>query len=49
MSKGSLVSHHQTQHGMKKGRFGQEGDEASTDDKPMTYRMTFTAKDGTRP
>ena len=49
LSKGSLMVHHQTQHGVTKGRLGQEGDEASEGNKPSTYRMTFTAKDGPRP
>ena len=48
---------HQTQHGMKKGRLGQEGDEAAEGENPRTYimtftvkeRMTFTAKDRHRP
>ena len=49
VSKGSLVAHHQNQHGVTKGRLGQEGDEAAEGDNPSTYRMTFTANDVPRP
>ena len=49
MSKVSLVVHHQTQHGVAKGRLGQEVDEVAEDDKTRTYRMVFTAKHGPRP
>ena len=49
VSKGSLVAHHQTQHGVTKGRLGQEGDEAAEGDNPITYRMEFTAKAVPRP
>ena len=35
--------HHQTQHGVAKGRLGQEVDEVAEDDKTRTYRMVFTA------
>ena len=41
--------HHQTQHGVTKGRLGQEGDEASTGDNPRTYRMAFNKNAVPRP
>ena len=49
VSKGSLVAHHQTQHGVTKGRLEQEGDKAAEGNNPSTYRMTFNAKAVPRP
>ena len=49
MAKGSLVAHRQTQHGVAKGRLGQEGKEEAGGDEPRTYRMAFPAKAGPRP
>ena len=49
VSKGSLVAHHQTQHGVTKDSLVQEGDEAAKGENPRTYRMAFTVKYGTRP
>ena len=45
----SLVAHLQNQHGVAKGRLGQEFNEEAGGNKPRTYRMTFPAKDGPRP
>ena len=48
IEKGSLVTHQQNQHGMKKGGLVPEGDEAARGNKPINYRMTFPAKAGPR-
>ena len=45
----SLVAHLQTQHGVAKGRLGQEGNEAEGGNKTRTYRMMFPDKDVPRP
>ena len=49
MVKGSLVTHHQNQHGMAKRGLGPEGDKAEGGDNPRTYRMAFPTKEGPRP
>ena len=50
LAKGSLVTHHQTQHGVAKGRVGSEGDEAYRGgNDPRTYRMAFLTRTGPRP
>ena len=49
LAKGSLVTHHQTQHGVEKGGLGSEEKEADGGDEPRTYRLTFTAKAGPSP
>ena len=43
------MAHHQTQHGMEKGRSVQEGDEEGRGKDPRTFRMSFPAKVGLRP
>ena len=52
MTKGSLVTHLQIQHGVVKGGLGSEGGKADGSDgcnKPRTYRMEFPAREGPRP
>ena len=49
VEKGSLVVHHQNQHGMVKGRLGQEGDEEAGGDNARTCRMDIPANAGPRP
>ena len=49
VSKGSLVVHHQTQHGVTKGRLGQEGDEVAEGKNIRTYGMMFIIKAVPRP
>ena len=41
--------HRQTQHGVAKGGFGPEGNEAGEVNNPRTYRLAFPAKVGPRP
>ena len=48
LTKGSLVEHRQTQHGVSKGGLGQVGDEEGGGDEPRTYMMLFPEKAGTR-
>ena len=43
-AKGSLVAHHQNQHGVAKGGSGHLGDKEGWGDKPRTFRMAFPAK-----
>ena len=49
LTKGSLVTHRQTQHIVAKGGLGSEGDEADKGNDPITYRLEFPAKAGPRP
>ena len=52
LAKGSLVTYHQTHHGMAKGGLGSEGggaDEIYGGDEPRTDRMAFPERDGPRP
>ena len=48
-AKGSLVAHHQNQHGMVKGRLGQEGDKEAGGENARTCRMDIPANAGPRP
>ena len=48
-SKGSMVEHRQTQHGLTKGGSGKEGGKEVGGEKTRTFRMTFPAKAGPRP
>ena len=47
--KGSLVTHHQTQHEVAKGGLGSEGVRADRGNNPRTYSMAFPERAGPRP
>ena len=52
MTKGSLVTHFQTQHGVAKRGLGSEEGESDRSDggyDPRTYRMVFPAQEEPRP
>ena len=49
MTKGSLVTHRQTQNIVAKGGFVPEVDEAERGYEPRNYSMTFPSKAGPRP
>ena len=52
MAKGSLVTHHQTQHDVGKGGLVSEGGKSDGGDggnKPRTYILAFPAREGPRP
>ena len=49
MTKGSLVTHCQTQNSVSKGGFVAEVDEAVRGYEPRTYIMKFPVKEGPRP
>ena len=50
LTKGSIVTHCQTQLGLTKGRLGSKGDESDGGgDEPRTYKMVFLTRAGPRP
>ena len=49
LAKGSLVEHHQNQHGVAKGGLGQEGDKEGGGNNTRTFRIAFHAKSGLMP
>ena len=46
LAKGSLVAHHQNQHGVEKGGSRQEGNKEGRGKNPRTFRMAFPVKSG---
>ena len=48
LTRGSLATHCQTQHGVAKGVPGQEGEGEGGGDNPRTYRRAFVTKEGPR-